>query len=124
MKKIVVFLMVSFSIMIFSQKKTELEWTISFKKNHVVFECSKGCNYSVLSFDADKKVVLSENTFAHLEKNPEDLNSNFLVQYSKTGNEITLESIKGVEWKKITLTSDLKSKYYIDQTGQITKTTI
>lgn len=124
MKKIVIFLMVSLSTMGYSQKATELEWEISFKKNHVVFECSTGCNYSVLSFDAYKKVILNENTIVDLEKNPEELNANFLVQYSKTGNKITLEGIKGVEWKNITLTNDLKSKYYINQTGQIKKTTI
>lgn len=124
MKTILIFLIGSFSIMAYSQKPTKLEWEISFKKNHVVFECSEGCNYLVLSFDAYKKVILNENTIVDLEKNPEELNSDFLVQYSKTGNKITLEGIKGVEWKNITLTSDLKSKYYINQTGQIKKTTI
>ena len=124
MKTILIFLIGSFSIMAYSQKPIKLEWEISFKKNHVVFECSEGCNYLVLSFDACKKVILNENTIVDLEKNPEELNSDFLVQYSKTGNKITLEGIKGIEWKNITLTSDLKSKYYINQTGQIKKTTI
>ncbi|MDF2931515.1 MAG: hypothetical protein K0R36_846 [Chryseobacterium sp.] len=124
MKTILIFLMCSFSAMAYSQKPTELEWAISFKKNHVIFECSKGCNYSYLSFDSYRKVVLNENAMANLEKNPEEQNSNFLVQYSKNGNEITLEGIKGVEWKNITLTRDLKSKYYINQTGEIRKITL
>lgn len=124
MKNIFLILLCSFSEMAYSQKPTELEWTISFKKNHVIFECSKGCNYSYLSFDAYKKVVLNENAMANLEKNPDEENSNFLVQYSKKGNQINLEGIKGVDWKNITLTRDLKSKYYINQTGEIRKTTL
>lgn len=124
MKTILIFLMCSFSGMAYSQKPAELEWAISFKNNHVIFECSKGCNYSYLSFDSYRKVVLNENAMANLEKNPDEQNSNFLVQYSKSGNEITLEGIKGVEWKNITLTRDLKSKYYINQTGEIRKTTL
>ncbi|MCW3168009.1 hypothetical protein OMO38_05660 [Chryseobacterium sp. 09-1422] len=124
MKNIFLILLCSFSAMAYSQKPTELEWTISFKKNHVIFECSKGCNYSYLSFDAYKKVVLNENAMANLEKNPDEENSNFLVQYSKKGNQINLEGIKGVDWKNITLTRDLKSKYYINQTGEIRKTTL
>lgn len=124
MKNLFLILFCSFSVMVYSQKPTDLEWTISFKKNHVIFECSKGCNYSYLSFDAYKKVVLNENAMANLEKNPDEENSNFLVQYSKRGNQINLEGIKGVEWKNITLTRDLKSKYYINQTGEIRKTTL
>ncbi|SEP69923.1 hypothetical protein [Epilithonimonas lactis] len=124
MKNIFLILLCSFSAMAYSQKPTELEWTISFKKNHVIFECSKGCNYSYLSFDAHRKVVLNENAMANLEKNPDEENSNFLVQYSKRGNQINLEGIKGVDWKNITLTRDLKSKYYINQTGEIRKTTL
>jgi hypothetical protein len=124
MKTVILFLMCSFSAMAYSQKPAELEWTISFKKNHVIFECSKGCNYTYLSFDAYRKVVLNENAMANLEKNPDDRESNFLVQYSKKGNEINLEGIKGVEWKNITLTRDLKSKYYINQTGEIRKITL
>ncbi|MCU7618414.1 hypothetical protein NZ698_14535 [Chryseobacterium sp. PBS4-4] len=124
MKKIFLILLCSFSAMAYSQKPTELEWTVSFKKNHVIFECSKGCNYSYLSFDAYKKVVLNENAMANLEKNPDEENSNFLVQYSKKGNQINLEGIKGVDWKNITLTRDVKSKYYINQTGEIKKTTL
>jgi hypothetical protein len=124
MKKIFLILLCSFSAMAYSQKPTELEWTISFKKNHVIFECSKGCNYSYLSFDAYRKVVLNENAMANLKKNPDEENSNFLVQYSKKGNQINLEGIKGVDWKNITLTRDLKSKYYINQTGEIRKTTL
>lgn len=124
MKTILIFLMCSFSAMAYSQKPTELEWAISFKKNHVIFECSKGCNYSYLSFDSYRKVVLNENAMTTLEKNPDEQNSNFLVQYSKNGNKITLEGIKGVEWKNITLTRDLKSKYYINQTGEIRKITL
>lgn len=124
MKNIFLILLCSFSAMAYSQKPTELEWTISFKKNHVIFECSKGCNYSYLSFDVYKKVVLNENAMANLEKNPDEENSNFLVQYSKKGNQINLEGIKGVDWKNITLTRDLKSKYYINQTGEIRKTTL
>lgn len=117
-------LLCSFSVLTYSQKPTELEWTISFKKNHVIFECSKGCNYSYLSFDAYRNVVLNENAMANLEKNPEDREANFLVQYSKIGNQITLEGIKGVEWKNISFTRDLKSKYYINQTGEIRKITL
>ncbi|KFF07680.1 hypothetical protein IX38_09720 [Chryseobacterium luteum] len=110
--------------MAYSQKPTELEWVISFRNNHIIFECSKGCNYSYLSFDSYRKVVLNENTMVNLEKNPEEKEeSNFLVQYSKIGNEIFLQGIKGVGWKNITLTKDLKSKYYINQAGEIrTKT--
>lgn len=124
MKNIFLILLCSFSAMAYSQKPTELEWTISFKKNHVIFECSKGCNYSYLSFDAYRKVILNENAMANLEKNPDEENSNFLVQYSKKGNQINLEGIKGMDWKNITLTRDLKSKYYINQTGEIRKTTL
>lgn len=124
MKIILIFLMCSLSAMVYSQKPTELEWAISFRNNHVIFECSKGCNYSYLSFDSYRKVVLNENTMVNLEKNPEEKEeSNFLVQYSKIGNEIFLQGIKGVGWKNITLTKDLKSKYYINQAGEIrTKT--
>lgn len=124
MKNLFLVLFCSFSAMAYSQKLTELEWAISFKKNHIVFECSKGCNYSYLSFDAYRKVVLNENAMANLEKYPDEKNSNFLVQYSKNGNQINLEGIKGVEWKNITLTKDLKSKYYINQTGEIRKITL
>ena len=92
------------------------------QKNHVVFECSKGCNYFYLSFSADRKVVLNENAMVDLERNPEEKHdSNFLVGYSKSGNEIKLEGIKGVEWENITLTKDLNSKYVINQTGAIKK---
>lgn len=124
MKNIFLILLCSFCAMAYAQKQTELEWTISFKKNHVIFECSKGCNYNYLSFDAYRKVVLNENAMANLEKNPNEQNSSFLVQYSKKGNQINLEGIKGVDWKNITLTRDVKSKYYINQTGEITKTTL
>lgn len=124
MKMIFLFLVCSFSAMAYSQKPTELEWTISFKNNHVIFECSKGCNYTYLSFDAYRKVVLNENAMANLEKNPDDRESDFLVQYSKIGNQINLEGIRGVEWKNITFTKDSKSKYYINQTGEIRKTTL
>lgn len=124
MKNLFLMLLCSFSVLAYSQKPTELEWTISFRKNHVIFECSKGCNYTYLSFDAFRKVVLTENAMANLEKNPDDRESNFLVQYSKIGNQITLEGIKGVDWKNITLSRDLKSKYYINQTGEIRKTTL
>ncbi|WP_131368655.1 hypothetical protein [Chryseobacterium luteum] len=124
MKIILIFLMCLLSAMAYSQKPTELEWVISFRNNHIIFECSKGCNYSYLSFDSYRKVVLNENTMVNLEKNPEEKEeSNFLVQYSKIGNEIFLQGIKGVGWKNITLTKDLKSKYYINQAGEIrTKT--
>jgi len=122
MKTIFLMLLCSFLTVAYSQKPTELEWAISFKNNHVIFECSKGCNYSYLSFDAYRKVVLNENAMVNPEKNSGEQNSNFLVQYSKNGNQINLEGIKGVEWKNITLTGDLKSKYYINQIGEIKKT--
>ncbi len=128
MKNIFLILLCSFSVMAYSQnpksKLTELEWAISFKNNHVIFECSKGCNYSYLSFDSYRKVILNENAMANLEKNPDEQNSNFLVQYSKKGNQINLEGIKGVEWKNFTLTRDLYSKYYINQAGEIRKITL
>lgn len=126
MKTILILLLCAFSATAYSQnqKRTELEWAISFKNNKVIFECSKGCNYNVLSFDAYRKVVLNENAMANLEKNPNEQNSSFLVQYSKKGNQINLEGIKGVEWKNVTLTRDLKSKYYINQTGEIRKITL
>lgn len=124
MKTIFLFLMCSVSVMAYSQnpekKITELEWTISFKKNHIIFECYKGCNYSYLSFDDHREVVLNENTMANLEKNPNEQNSDFLIKYSKNGDTINLQALKGVEWKNITLTKNLDSKYYINQSGEIT----
>ncbi|SFC09788.1 hypothetical protein [Kaistella jeonii] len=128
MKNLILLVMCFFSSVINSQsqekKSPELEWIISFKNNHVVFECAKGCNYSYLSFNADRKVILNENTTVNLEKNPEERNdSNFLVQYSKSGNVIHLEGIKGVAWENITLLKDLNLKYCIDQTGLIKKIT-
>ena len=125
MKNLFFIVAILLSGMFYSQNqenpKKELEWTISFKNNKVIFECSKGRNYSYLSFDSYKKVILNENAMANLEKNSDEQNSNFLVQYSKRGNQINLEGIKGVEWKNITLTRDLNSKYYINQTGEIRK---
>lgn len=116
--------MCSVSAMAYSQnpekKITELEWTISFKKNHIIFECSKGCNYSYLSFDDHREVILNENTMANLEKNPNEQNSDFLIKYSKNGDTINLQALKGVTWKNITLTKNLDSKYYINQSGEIT----
>lgn len=125
MNKLILLGVLSFSIMISSQikkKVNDLECAISFKKKHVIFECSKGCNYSFLSFDADRKVFLNENAMVNgNNKSAEQSESNFLVLYCKKGKEIYLKGIKGVEWKNITLNSDLNLKYLINQKGEIKK---
>ncbi|GEM_PF-2710234 len=124
MKTIVLFLGCFAGVCGYSQSQKnenpKLEWSISLKKNHIVFECFEGCNYSYLSFDSYRKVFLNENAMLNLHNNNEKAeNSNFIVQYSKTGNQVNLHGIKGVDWKNITLDFDKTQKYTINQSGEI-----
>lgn len=120
--KNIIKLLIFFPVLAFSQtsekQTTSLEWNAQIRNNKVILECTKGCSFSVLIFNANQEVVINQKGMIDIDKDPEEVQkSSFLISYSRDKGNIIYKGIKGVEWNNLSVSGNKYLKHVLTEKG-------